>query len=157
MYALRARSGHALWRSEYASGSFYSSPAVAYGRVDIGNTDGELYSFVASTGRIAWTHTFGSWVYASPAVHAGIVYGVAYAGDVAALNARTSGLLWQRHLPWRSTSSPTVIGRLVYVGGHGTDTRHGQLWSFNPAPASRSGTSPTASTPPSSPPATIIS
>src|SRR5436309_8297500 len=41
--------------------------SAAYGRVYIGNTDGKLYSFVASNGQIAWTHSFGSWVYGSPA------------------------------------------------------------------------------------------
>ena len=36
-----------------ASGTFYSTPAVAYGRVYIGSTDGKVYSFGASSGEAA--------------------------------------------------------------------------------------------------------
>ena len=50
------------------SGHFYSTPAVAYGRVYIGNTDGRMYSFSSSNGKLAWTKGTGSYVYASPAV-----------------------------------------------------------------------------------------
>ena len=41
--------------SACAPGSFYSTPAVAYGRVYIGNTDGNVYSFASSNGKLAWT------------------------------------------------------------------------------------------------------
>jgi outer membrane protein assembly factor BamB len=137
MYALRISSGKLLWRthtaglsSGYRSGSFYSTPSVDYGRVYIGNTDGKLYSFVASTGQIAWTHSFGSWVYGSPAVHNGLVFETGYAGVVEALNARTGNVQWQHTLPYRTTASPTVIGDYVYVGGHGGTK--GNLWAYNP-------------------------
>ena len=50
------------------SGRFYATPAVAYGRVYAGNADGRVYSFEASSGDIAWTHSTGGAVYASPAV-----------------------------------------------------------------------------------------
>ena len=46
-----ARSGHGHQRrraSACAPGSFYSTPAVAYGRVYVGNTDGTMYSFASS-------------------------------------------------------------------------------------------------------------
>ncbi|MDQ6804564.1 MAG: PQQ-binding-like beta-propeller repeat protein, partial [Actinomycetota bacterium] len=49
-YALRASTGHQVWavatngaQDGFGSGSFYSSPAVAFGRVYIGNTDGRVY------------------------------------------------------------------------------------------------------------------
>ena len=50
------------------SGRFYATPAVAYGRVYVGNVDGRVYSFEASSGDIAWTHSTGGAVYAAPAV-----------------------------------------------------------------------------------------
>ena len=50
------------------AGRFYSTPAVAFGRVYIGNTDGKMYSFSSENGKLAWTKGTGSYVYSSPAV-----------------------------------------------------------------------------------------
>ena len=46
----RARSFARFGRREY----FYATPTIAYGRVFIGNTDGTLYAFGASSGRLLW-------------------------------------------------------------------------------------------------------
>ena len=57
VYALDARRGSQVWRGSaqprfsLSLGTFYSTPAVAYGRVYIGNTDGKIYSYGAKTGR----------------------------------------------------------------------------------------------------------
>ena len=51
MNAVDARTGRLIWQSGSlgpgfgASGEFYSTPAVAYGRVYAGNNDGRVYSF----------------------------------------------------------------------------------------------------------------
>ena len=84
MYSLRAqrRQGavgthvHGL-SGGFRSGNFYSSPAVAYGRVYIGNTDGKVYSFVASDRAGRWTSTFPDWAYGSPGVASGVVFATA--------------------------------------------------------------------------------
>ena len=68
--------GGQVWRASHAAaarfglgaGNFYSTPAVAYGRVYIGNTDGRVYSFSAARGKLAWSKSTGGYVYASPAV-----------------------------------------------------------------------------------------
>ena len=69
------RDGHQLWavgtngaQLGFGSGNFYSTPAVAYGRVYMGNTDGRVYSFGAQTGALAWATGTGAYVYAYPAV-----------------------------------------------------------------------------------------
>ena len=58
----RASNGSKLWvkgtsgaRFGLGSGNFYSTPAVAFGRVYMGNTDGRVYSFTASSGETAST------------------------------------------------------------------------------------------------------
>ena len=75
MYCLRASDGQLLWRSSthglssgFRSGDFFSTPAVAYGRVYIGNTDDKVYAFEAADGQVAWTYTMPDWAYGSPAV-----------------------------------------------------------------------------------------
>ena len=49
-------------------GAFYSTPAVGYGRVFIGNTDGKVYAYGAASGRLLWSQSTGGYVYSSPAV-----------------------------------------------------------------------------------------
>src|SRR5881394_2206385 len=73
VYALNARTGKLFWRSSAQqrlgpSGTFYSTPAVAYDRVYIGATDGKMYSYGATSGKLRWSHGTGGYVYASPAV-----------------------------------------------------------------------------------------
>jgi outer membrane protein assembly factor BamB len=131
--------GHLRWRtathglsSGFRSGTFYSTANVRYGRVYIGNTDGKLYSFVASTGRIAWTHTMSGWVYGSPAVWNGMVFETSFSGLFQALDARTGNVRWSTQLPYQTTSSPTVIGNYVYVSSHGGSASAGNTWAFDP-------------------------
>jgi len=78
-----------------------------------------VYSLVASSGQLAWTHTFGDWAYGSPAVSKGRVFATAWDGSVAALNARTGAVIWSRRLRYRTLASPVVIGNLVYVADRG--------------------------------------
>ena len=53
VYALNALTGKQVWRASAqprlagALGTFYSTPAVAYGRVYIGNTDSKIYAYMA--------------------------------------------------------------------------------------------------------------
>jgi outer membrane protein assembly factor BamB len=138
MYCIGS-SGHLRWRtstnglsSGFRSGTFYSTPNVRYGRVYIGNTDGKLYSFVASTGKIAWSHSMDGWVYGSPAVWNGLVFETSYNGLFQALDARTGDVRWETRLPHQTTSSPTVIGRYVYVSSHGSSKYAGNTWAFDP-------------------------
>jgi outer membrane protein assembly factor BamB len=132
--ALRAKTGSKAWStatngaSFNRSGQFYSTPAVAYGRVYLGNTDSFVYSFVASSGQLAWRHGTGSYVYAAPAV--GTVPGVgatvfigSYDGNFYALNARSGGVRWTHRDGGKISGAPTVIGRVVYyssLGNHDT-------------------------------------
>jgi outer membrane protein assembly factor BamB len=136
MYCVRASDGHVLWRtsthglaSGFGSGTFFSTPAVAYGRVYIGNTDHKVYAFEASDGQVAWTYTMPDWAYGSPAVSGGRVFATSWDGTVAALSARTGTLLWQHKLPYNTIGSATVIGPYVYVADRGAG-RHGNTYAY---------------------------
>ena len=50
-------------------GNFYATAAVAYGRVFIGNTDGKVYAFGASSGDLLWAQSTGGFVYSSAAIY----------------------------------------------------------------------------------------
>src|SRR3954453_22209044 len=153
--ALRAKNGSRVWSTATSgasfnrSGQFYSTPAVAYGRVYLGNTDSFVYSFVAKNGHLAWRHGTGAYVYAAPAVSSAPRIGPAvfigsYDGNFYALGAQSGGVKWSYHVGGRISGAPTVIGDIVYfssLGNHdttGLDVRTGhKVWhfkhgSFNP-------------------------
>jgi outer membrane protein assembly factor BamB len=101
------------------SGRFYSTPAVAYGRVYLGNTDGKVYSFVARNGELAWSHSTGAYVYAAPAVARvpgtkPSVYIGSYDGHFYSLDARSGKQLWNYDAGGKISGAPTVIGDVVY-------------------------------------------
>jgi outer membrane protein assembly factor BamB len=146
--ALRAKTGSKVWStatngaSFNRSGQFYSTPAVAYGRVYLGNTDSFMYSFVASSGQLAWRHATGSYVYAAPAVGTvpklgATVFIGSYDGNFYALNARSGGVRWTHRDGGKISGAPTVVGRVVYyssLGNHNTvglDVSNGdRVWGY---------------------------
>jgi outer membrane protein assembly factor BamB len=141
VYALNARTGKLVWRTGAqqrlgATGTFYSTPAVAYGRVYIGSTDGKMYSFGATSGKLRWSHGTGSYVYASPAVWNRRVYAGSYNGTFYAWDAATGDVRWKFKTAGPISGSAVVINGVVYVacfGGrtYGLDARTGKvLWVF---------------------------
>ncbi|MEA2272865.1 MAG: hypothetical protein QOI98_1573 [Solirubrobacteraceae bacterium] len=126
VHAIRARNGQRVWHAKthsgplgLGSGSFYSTAAVAYGRVYLGNTNGNVYSYDEDTGRLAWRKRTGNYVYSSPAVAQvprgrPTVYVGSYDGRLYALDARTGRVRWSRRAEGRISGSPVVIGGLVW-------------------------------------------
>jgi outer membrane protein assembly factor BamB len=110
LQAISARTGRRLWRSGsggalLGSGTFYSTAAVMYGRVFLGNID--------------WAVQTGAYVYASPALANApglgpTVYVGSYDGAFYALNARSGRIEWRFHPGGRISGSATVVGRVVY-------------------------------------------
>lgn len=122
--AVSEATGRRLWRSGsegalLGSGTFYSTAAAVYGRVYLGNTDGRMYAYDASTGHLDWAVQTGAYVYASPAVTDApglgpTVYFGSYDGTFYALNARSGRQEWSFHAGGRISGSATIIGRVVY-------------------------------------------
>jgi outer membrane protein assembly factor BamB len=127
--AIRERDGHRVWLSgsegaPLGSGTFYSTSAVIYGRVFLGNTDGRVYAYDASSGKLDWAVQTGAYVYSSPAVAdaPGIgptVYVGSYDGTFYAINARSGNIAWEYHAGGRISGSPTIVGRIVYFADLG--------------------------------------
>ncbi|HSZ68782.1 MAG TPA: PQQ-binding-like beta-propeller repeat protein [Solirubrobacteraceae bacterium] len=133
--AISESTGRRIWLagSEGAllgSGTFYSTSAVIYGRVYLGNTDGRVYAYDAATGRLDWAYQTGAYVYASPAVTNApglgpTVYVGSYDGSFYALNARTGHVDWTYDAGGKISGSATIVGRYVYFADLGTHVSYG--------------------------------
>jgi outer membrane protein assembly factor BamB len=126
LHAIRRSNGTKVWEAAPSSGplglgqgNFYSSAALAYGRVYIGNTNGDVYSFSSADGKLAWRKHTGNYVYASPAVGAvggrPTVYIGSYDGNFYALDARSGATRWMRRLGKKISGAATIVGDLVFV------------------------------------------
>ncbi len=133
--ALEERTGRRLWDSGsggalLGSGTFYSTAAVMYGRVFLGNTDGRAYAYDAFTGHLDWAVQTGAYVYASPAIANApglgpTVYSGSYDGTFYAFNARTGHVEWRFHPGGRISGSATIVGRVVYFADLATHHTYG--------------------------------
>jgi len=103
----------------------------------MGNTDGRVYSFTASSGETAWTKSTGSFVYSGPAAapvrgRGPTVFIGSYTGRFYALDARSGAERWSFQSPGRISGAASVIGRVVYFANletretHGLDVRTGR-------------------------------
>ncbi|MEA2140020.1 MAG: hypothetical protein QOC91_119 [Solirubrobacteraceae bacterium] len=133
--AISERTGRRLWVSGsggalLGSGTFYSTAAVFYGRVFLGNTDGRVYAYDASTGRLDWAVQTGAYVYASPAVTNApglgpTIYLGSYDGTFYALDARSGHIDWKFDAHGKISGSATIVGRTVYFADLGTHRTYG--------------------------------
>jgi outer membrane protein assembly factor BamB len=134
MSAVDAKTGSIKWQSGSlgpgfgGTGEFYSTPAVAFGRVYAGNNDARVYSFDISDGTLAWSYSTGGYVYSGPAVartrHTGpTVYIGSFDGNVYALNAKTGEPRWIQSAGGSVIGSLTAVGNIVYAAEfNGTST-----------------------------------
>lgn len=126
MNAVRASTGKLLWQAGSlgpgfaASGAFYSTPAVAFGRVYAGNNDGRVYSYDQKDGALAWTHSTGGYVYSGPTVASTertppTVYIGSFDGNIYALDAKDGETRWSHSAGGQVIGSLSAIGNIVYV------------------------------------------
>jgi outer membrane protein assembly factor BamB len=141
VYSLDRRSGKIVWRSKVqprlgSTGNFYATPALAYGRVYLGATDGKMYSFGAATGKLRWSQSTGGYVYSSAAVWRDRVFVGSYSHTFFCFDAATGNILWQFHANGPISGSPTVMaGRVYFATLKGTtyalDATSGkQVWTY---------------------------
>ncbi len=126
MNAVNAHSGKIKWQTSSqglgfgVSGQFYSTPALAFGRVYSGSLDHRVYSFEQSDGSLAWSHSTGNYVYSGPTVAdtpntPPTVYIGSYDGNLYALDAKTGATRWSRSAGGPVIVSPSAVGNIVYV------------------------------------------
>jgi outer membrane protein assembly factor BamB len=136
MSAVNSHTGKVKWQTSSqglglgVTGRFYSTPAVAFGRVYSGNLDYRVYSFDAQTGEIAWSHSTGGYVYSGPTVadtpHTPpSVYIGSVDGNVYALDAKSGDTRWSRSLGGQILGSTSAVGNIVYAGTYVGTTTYG--------------------------------
>jgi outer membrane protein assembly factor BamB len=141
VYALDRGTGRILWTAAAqprlgSTGTFYATPAVAYGRVYVGATDGKVYSFGAASGALRWSTSTGGYVYSSAAVWRDRVYAGSYSHGFYSFDAATGRVLWRFDADGPISGSPTIVaGRVYFATLHGTtyalDALTGrQSWTF---------------------------
>jgi len=126
-YALNANNGKQIWN--YTTGSFVeSSAAVANGVVYVGSDDNNFYALNLANGKKIWNYSTldTNFVVTCPSVLNGVVYfgsfintigGVDdFTGYVYAFNADNGIQLWNFSTGGGVTSSPAIVGGVVYVG-----------------------------------------
>jgi outer membrane protein assembly factor BamB len=126
MNAVNSHSGKIRWQSSSQglslgrTGEFYSTPALAFGRVYTGNNDGRVYSFEQKDGVLAWSHSTGGYVYSGPTVAdtpttAPTVYIGSIDGNIYAIDAKTGDTRWSQSAGGPVIGSLSAVGNIVYV------------------------------------------
>jgi outer membrane protein assembly factor BamB len=129
LVAFWAGSGKVRWRKTI--GPSESSPLLQGSVVYVGDWNGDVSAYSASTGRHWWTFHAGGKVKGGLAYAAGRVYFGSYDSHVYALNASTGKLLWnasaQQRFGQTGTfyATPAIAYDRVYIGS--TD---GKMYSF---------------------------
>ncbi|MFL5824478.1 MAG: PQQ-binding-like beta-propeller repeat protein [Solirubrobacteraceae bacterium] len=142
VYAVNAATGREIWSTAAGGGNFYGSPAVAFGRIFVGSTDGHVYA-LSKTGRLRWSAGTGAYVYSSPAAAnvrglGPTVFTGSYDGNFYALNANSGRVRWRHASGGPVSGSGTIIGHVVYYSvihvrnTIGLDTRTGRQVFFFP-------------------------
>ncbi len=135
--------GRLLWRTVSpgprfrGAGRFYAGPAVAYGRVYIGNVNARVLALQATDGRIAWSRALGGFVYSSAAVSGRTVFVGSYDHRLHALDAVSGRPRWTFDTGERISGSPSVIGGLVYVSTLARGGRKGTTYALDVATGRR--------------------
>ena len=125
------------------AGDFYSTAAVAFGRVYVTSKDGRVYSFDKETGDLAWSRTAGGELYAgivaadTPNTEPSVYFGSYGGGRFYSLDARSGDENWSIDAGGPVIGAASLIGETVYFANlQETDTiavnasNGGEVWRF---------------------------
>ena len=106
-----------------------SSPAVAYGRVYIGDLDKHLNCLDSKNGSIIWSESVDGVVKSSPVVAGGMVYVSEYTGTVYCFDADCGTLIWSYDTNQYNIAQPAVSDGTLFIGSDS-----GYLYAFRDPP-----------------------
>ncbi len=116
-----------IWRYRDPDREFpyYSSAALANGRVIVGGRDKSVHAIDAATGKGVWKFATRARVDSSPAIAGGRVYVGSSDGKFYVLDAQTGRKLWEYEVGDALTASPAIAAGRVVIGA-----QDGRLYCF---------------------------
>ena len=107
-----------------------SSPAVAYGKVYIGDLDKHLNCLDSKNGSVIWSESVDGVVKSSPVVAGGVVYVTDYPGTVYCFDADCGTPVWDGDTKGFNIAQPAVSDGTLFIGSDS-----GYLYAFrDPSP-----------------------
>jgi outer membrane protein assembly factor BamB len=116
LYAFARADGREVWRYAGNAKGYWSTPAVAEGRVHVGGEDGSLHTLDARTGAALWTFPTGDGIWSSPSVVDGRVIFGSRDFHLYCLDAKSGTEVWRVKLDGRIISSPCIVGGTIWIG-----------------------------------------
>ena len=104
---------------------FYSSAAIAEGRVVVGGRDKRVHCLDAESGRSLWAFATGARVESSPAIAGGRVYVGSSDGRLYVLDLMSGEKLWEFNAGAPLSASPAIAAGRLVIG-----SQDGQLFCF---------------------------
>jgi outer membrane protein assembly factor BamB len=135
--AFRRTDGAVVWRTTSpgerlrGAGRFYAGPAVAYGRIYLGNVNGRVIALDRDTGDVAWVRVLGDFVYSSAAVADRTVVVGSYDHRLYALDAVTGTVRWSTDAGERISGSPSIVGGVVWASTLARNPREGRTYAYD--------------------------
>ena len=106
-----------------------SSPAVAHGRLYIGDLDKHLNCLDSKSGTMVWSESVDGVVKSSPVVAGGMVYVTDYPGTVYCFYANCGTLVWSGDTKGFNIAQPAVSDGTLFIGSDS-----GYLYAFRDPP-----------------------
>jgi outer membrane protein assembly factor BamB len=122
---LRARKIAWTYRDPEREFPYYSSAALAGGRVIVGGRDKAVHAIDAATGKSAWKFVTRARVDSSPVVAGGRVYVGSSDGKLYGLDAATGKKDWEYEIGDAITASPAIGGARIVVAA-----QDGRIYCF---------------------------
>ncbi|MCP3972073.1 MAG: PQQ-binding-like beta-propeller repeat protein [Rhodobacteraceae bacterium] len=116
LFAFERSKGKEIWRYSKNTRGYWSTPAVAGGRIYIGGDDNRLHCVDARSGRSIWTFKTGGAVWSSPAVVDGKVIFGSRDAHLYMVDAQSGRQIWRHKVAGRIISSPCVVDGYIWVG-----------------------------------------
>ncbi len=116
VFCFERKTGKEVWRYSGNTKGYWSTPAVAAGRLHVGGQDGVMHTLDANSGTLLWTFKTRDAIWSSPAVVDGKVLFGSRDFHFYCLDALTGKLIWKIKLDGRIISSPCIIDGKIWIG-----------------------------------------
>ncbi|HRD78394.1 MAG TPA: PQQ-binding-like beta-propeller repeat protein [Hyphomicrobiaceae bacterium] len=116
VYCFERSAGREVWRYSANPRGYWSTPAVAGGKLYVGGDDARLHCLDARSGKGLWMFPTGEAIWSSPAVVDDRVLFGSRDGHLYCVDAGSGREIWRLKLDGRIISSPCIVDGLIWIG-----------------------------------------